>query len=72
MHHQVSLLLHCTIASFRKWLLDEHVVIQLSVAPNRIDLLTTVDGLRFEQAWQKNWPWRLTAYRYSRSRKKIC
>jgi len=29
-------------------------MIQLSVAPNRIDLLTTVDGLRFEQAWQKN------------------
>ncbi len=32
--------------------LNENTVIQLGVAPNRIDLLTTVDGLCFEHAWQ--------------------
>ena len=27
------------------------VVVQLGIAPNRIDLLTTIDGVSFDQAW---------------------
>jgi hypothetical protein len=31
--------------------LRENSVIQLGVAPNRIDLLTDIDGVSFEEAW---------------------
>ena len=27
------------------------MVVQLGIAPNRVDLLTTIDGVSFEQAW---------------------
>jgi hypothetical protein len=27
------------------------MVVQLGIAPNRIDLLTTIDGVSFDQAW---------------------
>jgi predicted nucleotidyltransferase len=30
----------------------EHLVVQLGVPPNRIDLMTSIDGLTFEDAWQ--------------------
>ncbi len=32
--------------------LEENIVLQLGVAPNRIDLLTSIDGVRFDEAWQ--------------------
>jgi hypothetical protein len=28
------------------------MVVQLGIAPNRIDLLTAIDGVSFDQAWQ--------------------
>ena len=33
-------------------LASEHRVLQLGVPPNRIDLMTSIDGLSFEDAWQ--------------------
>ncbi|MFQ3597248.1 MAG: DUF6036 family nucleotidyltransferase [Chloroherpetonaceae bacterium] len=32
--------------------LDANIVVQLGVAPNRIDLLTSLDGLHFDDAWR--------------------
>lgn len=32
-------------------LIEPAVVIQLGVAPNRVDLLTSIDGVEFETAW---------------------
>ena len=51
---QIMLALHCYTAPMplsESDFLNENTVIQLGVAPNRIDLLTSVDGLTFEQAW---------------------
>jgi hypothetical protein len=31
-------------------------IVQLGVAPNRIDLLTTIDGVTFEDAWRHRKP----------------
>jgi hypothetical protein len=31
-------------------------IVQLGVAPNRIDLLTTIDGVRFDDAWRHRLP----------------
>jgi hypothetical protein len=31
----------------------EGVVFQIGIAPNRIDLLTAIDGVSFEEAWQR-------------------
>ena len=36
--------------------LDDDQVIQLGVAPNRIDLLTKISGVRFEEAWASRQP----------------
>ena len=29
------------------------IIFQIGVAPRRIDIITTIDGLEFEQAWQR-------------------
>jgi hypothetical protein len=36
--------------------LEPNQVIQLGVAPNRIDLLTGIDGVSFDEAWQTRVP----------------
>jgi hypothetical protein len=36
----------------KKDFLDPDAVIQLGRPPNRIDLLTSIDGVKFEEAWQ--------------------
>lgn len=33
--------------------LDEDVVVQLGYAPKRIELLTTIDGVQFEDCWDR-------------------
>lgn len=33
-------------------------IVQLGVAPNRVDLLTTIDGVTFDEAWQGRVPGR--------------
>ena len=37
----------------REDLLDKENVIQLGYAPNRIDLITSIDGVEFEEAYQE-------------------
>lgn len=32
---------------------DKDQILQLGVAPNRVDILTNIDGLSFESVWQK-------------------
>jgi hypothetical protein len=32
--------------------LEENQIVQLGIAPNRIDLLTGIDGVSFDEAWQ--------------------
>lgn len=34
-------------------LVADDLVFQIGVAPNRIDLLTTIGGVRFEEAWKR-------------------
>lgn len=31
---------------------QENIVIQLGVAPHRVDLMTSIDGVHFEEAWE--------------------
>ncbi len=35
-----------------KDLLEEGVIIQFGVPPNRIDLMNSIDGVSFKEAWQ--------------------
>ena len=37
----------------REDLASDDVVFQIGVAPNRIDLLTTIGGVRFDEAWPR-------------------